>query len=264
MPFMSTRARVVLRFRANVSRFRTILPARSASPRIVSTPRFVSGSTGARRQSFRTCPNGRQGIVQLVGHAGNRLTQGRHLFRLHQLVACVEPLRIELPPLADVAYEGIEARRTVFVCGMQRGRDFDPHRAVVRPPEADQVVADRAVATQPRDEVGASPFIDEPVRCERPHPAVRFVRVQPEHELQVRVGAQRLDGRGVESAYVDSFGDGFVQTGEQFRLWPGGTARTHAEARRASDARVRLTRTASVPGQARCQLPRGAAGVGVA
>ena len=259
---------------------------------------FRLGFDGARGQAFGARQDGRQRVVELVGHARDGLAQGRHLLRLHQLVTRVPPLRLELPPLADVSHEGVEARWTGVCRRAQGGGDLDPHRAAVGPPETDEVVADGAVAAQPRDEVGAGPVVEEPFGRERPHPLVGLVRVEPEHELQVRIGPQRLDAGGFEGADVDALGDGLVQPREQLRRRAWGTARTHSGGFEGADVdalgdglvqpreqlrrrawgtarthsgwsrqapRVRVTRTADVPGEpGLLQLPRGAGGVGVA
>jgi len=143
-------------------------------------------------------------------------------------VARVPPLRLELPPLADVAHDGVEARRTGAFRRAEGGGHLDPHRAAVDPPEADEVAADGAVALQPLEEVGASPLVEKPVGRERPHPVVGLVRVEPEQELQVGVGAQRVDARGVEGADVYALGDRLVQPREKLRRRKGRTARAHA------------------------------------
>ena len=235
----------------------------------------------ARGQPFGARQDGRQRVVQLVGDARDGLAQGRHLLRLHQLVRGVAAQGLEPPPLADVAHEGVEARRTGVAGGAQGGGDLDPHRAVVDPPQADQVAGDRPVAAQPRDEVGAGPFVEEPVGRERPHAGVGLVRVEPEHELQVGVGAQRLDIPVVEGADVDSLGDGLVEPREQLRRRPGGAARAHAGmmvgpcrvpsrgGRPDPDGfgrpRRKTRRTRGFRrGRPERQLPRGAGGVGVA
>ena len=102
-------ARVDCRLRANVSRLRTIRAARSASPRMTSTPRRGRGIEGLFGQALGPAQDRRERVVQLVGDAGNRLSERRHLFRLQQLLVQVARLVVDLLALADVADERLDA-----------------------------------------------------------------------------------------------------------------------------------------------------------
>ena len=133
--FRSTMARVDCRLRANVSRLRTILAARSDSLRMVSRPRLVfsSISEGGRCDS-RSAQRQNRGerVVQLVRDARNRLAERRELFGLQQLVVQVARLVFELLALADVAHERVDADAIHPAPADRRGPSLRPRQASCR------------------------------------------------------------------------------------------------------------------------------------
>ena len=96
-----------------------------------------------------------------------------------------------------------------------RRRQFDPHGALVRAPETQEVVGDRAVGGEALEQRDARLRIDEAIAVERADVGFgRFAGVA-EDQFQVRVGGDRRRGRiGTERPDVHAFVNGFEQPRE--------------------------------------------------
>ena len=94
--------------------------------------------------------------------------------------------------------------------------DLDPDRDAIRAAQAQQVVRDRAVALEPRDEPVARLRIDEAIGVERAHVRLGRVRREAEHQLEVGIGGDRPRVRSVNGADVDALVDRLEQPRERF------------------------------------------------
>ena len=79
--------------------------ARSASPRMTSTPRSRVVVEGCSLQALGPAEDRGQRVVQLVRDARNGLAERGHLLGLQQLLVQIARLVVELLALADVADE---------------------------------------------------------------------------------------------------------------------------------------------------------------
>src|SRR5262249_39515154 len=140
--------------------------------------------------------------------------EGGELFRLQQLVVEIARLVLEPLALADVAHERLDPQAARFVGVGVRG-DFHPDRNLVGAAEAQQVIGERAVALQPRDEGVAGLRIDEPIAVERPDLTLGRVGGEAEHQLQVWIGRERARDVAGDRADVDAFVDRLEQPRER-------------------------------------------------
>ena len=185
---------------------------RLAEDGLEAAARVVVG--GPLRQTLGPGEDGRERVVELVRDAGDRLTERRELLGLEQLVVEVAGLIFETLTVADVAHERLDAQAVAHRLRV-RG-DFDPHRGLVGAPQAQQVVAHRAVALQPAEEAVARLRIDEVLELERPHVGLGGFDAEAEHQLEMRIRGQRLTRRAVDRADVDTFVDRLEQPGKGF------------------------------------------------
>ena len=147
-------------------------------------------------------------VVQFVRHAGDRLAERRHLFRLQELVIDVARLVVQLLAFADVAHQGLDAKARAVGRAVGPGRQFHPDRRVVRAPQPEQIVADRAVGGEALHERGARRRIDEALAVERTHLGIgRFARVA-EDQLEVGIGRNRGRRVGGNRPDVDALENG--------------------------------------------------------
>ena len=174
---------------------------RLAQDDVESAPHRVVG-IGVLRQPLGPRQNRRQRIVQLVGHARDRLPQRRHFFGLQELVVEIARLHLELLPLAHVAHQRLDAHGAGMVGRFGSGRHLDPHLGAVGLLQPQQVVADRAGVRQPLEERLPRLRIDEPGAVERPHVAVIGLRRVAEQQLEVRIRRQRRRRSAVHEADV--------------------------------------------------------------
>ena len=87
--------------------------------------------------------------------------------------------------------------------------------ALVRTPEAEEIVGDRAVGGQPFEERHARLRVDEAIAVEGAHLGLgRLARIA-EYELQVRVGRDGGGRTGTKRPDVHAFVYGFEQTRER-------------------------------------------------
>ena len=129
-------------------------------------------------------------------------------------------LILEALALADVPHERLDAQAVASALRVRR--HFHPHGRLVGAAQPEQVVRDRPVALQPAEEAVARLRIDEVLELERPHFVLGRVDAEAEHQLQVRVGGERLARCAVDRADVDTFVDGLEEPGKRFggRLGP--------------------------------------------
>ena len=111
-----------------------------------------------------------------------------------------------LPPLAHIPQQRGDMRRLGAARIGKVRVDLNPNRLVVGPPQPEQVVGHGAVAHQSFDEPAPRLGVDEPIVVERADLTVIGLRREPEHQLQVRVGAESRSFAVVrERAEVDAF-----------------------------------------------------------
>ncbi len=141
----------------------------------------------ALRQPLGPGEDRRERVVQLVGDAGNRLPERGHFLGLQQLVIDVARLIVQLLAFAHVSDQRFDAERAV---GGRLGprRELEPDRSRVGAPQAEQVVADRAVGGEALEQRDARLGIDEALAIERPHVGVRRLAGVAEDQFEVRVG----------------------------------------------------------------------------
>ena len=104
----------------------------------------------------------------------------------------IEVARLVFEPLAfgNVAHQRFDPDRIAFCLCVRR--DFDPHRRPIGAPQTKEVIGQRAIASEPRDERSPRLRIDEPLGIEWTHFGHRgFPRVA-EHEFEMRIGREGL------------------------------------------------------------------------
>ena len=167
------------------------------------------------RQPLGPGEDGRERVVQLVRDAGDRLAERGELLGLQQLVIEVARLVLEPLALADVAHQRLDVDAAVLERLGVRG-DLDPDRDAIGAAQPQQVVGDRAVALQPRDEAVARLRIDEAIGLERADLGLGRVRGVAEHQLEVGIGGRRVRVSGPSNgADVDALVDRFEQPRER-------------------------------------------------
>lgn len=153
------------------------------------------------REPFGRREDGRERVVQLVGHARHRLAERRQLLGLEQLLLQVARLVVELLALGDVADE----RADVQAGGPRLGvdGDFGPEGAAVGSPQPEQHVGGGAIVGQAVEQGLPCAGVDEAVGVEGPDVGVgRLLRVA-EGELEVAVGRERGAARLVQGPEVN-------------------------------------------------------------
>ena len=184
---------------------------RFAEDRFEAAPNWFV-ERGALRQSLCPAEDGRQRIVQLVRDAGDGLAERGHLLCLQQLVINVPRLVVEFLALADVADERFHSERSVAGRHVRGGGQLHPDRALIRAPEAKQIVGDRAVLGEPIEEGDTRLRIDETIAVEGAHVGFgRFAGIA-EHQLQMRVGGDGLGRFRTERPDVHAFVDRLKET----------------------------------------------------
>ena len=155
--------------------------ARSASCRMVSRPWRTPSAGGLARQALGPRQDRAERVVQLVGDAGDRLAEHRHLLGLEQLLVEVARLVLELLALADVAQQRVDLERA--------GR---PGRAAAWPVTSTQTGAPSARRSRSRK--SATP----PSRASRSSsaaPDLRDRRTAPDRTAGRPRPARRADSR---------------------------------------------------------------------
>ena len=212
---------------------------------MTSTPRSRSSIERLFRQPLRPAQDRRQRVVQLVRDARDRLSKRGHLLRLQQLLIQVARLIVELLPLADVANERDELH-CLRPVQLGVGGDLDPDRGTVHPPQAQQVVGDRAVALEPLEECRSRRRVGKAIRRERIQAVLRRICRVAEDGLEVGVGGNRCPGtRRIERSDKSTLANGFEQT----REGAGPTGPSGRPPRSGAHGQTIIGRAASVTGR---------------
>jgi hypothetical protein len=126
----------------------------------------------------------------------------------------IPPFVIELFALADVACERLDPKRSI--CGRRVGAcgQFDPDSRVVRTPQAEQVVSDRAIDRQPFKECHARLWIDETLAIQRTDLRLGCFAGIAENQLEVGVGRDRRRALGTEHPDVHTLAHSFKKPGK--------------------------------------------------
>jgi len=175
-----------------------------AEDRVQAAPRrFVEL---ALRQPLGPRQDRREGVVQLVRDARDRLAQCRQLLRLEQLMVEIARLILQALAFRDVAHQRLDPQPARLVALGVRG-DLDPDRDAVLAPQAHDVIGDGAVALQAFDEAGARLRIDEAFGRKRQQVVLRRFHREAEDQLEVGIGRHGLIFGTTDRADVHAFVD---------------------------------------------------------
>ncbi len=126
-------------------------------------------------------------------------------------------LILQALPVADVAHERFDAQPIAAVLGMRS--HLHPHRRLISAPQAKQVVADGAVVLETADKSFARLGIDEALELERTNVLLIGLDAETKHQLEMRVGGQRLTRFAIEGADIDTLVHRLEESRERFRRW---------------------------------------------
>src|SRR5262245_21264438 len=126
----------------------------------------------------------------------------------------IPPFVIELLTLADVACKRFDPKRSISSGRVGACGQFNPNGGVVRTPQTEQVVCDRAVNGQPFEQRHAPLWIDEAPAVQGADLRLgRFAGIA-ENQLEVGVRRDRRCALGTKHSDVHTLAHSFKEPGE--------------------------------------------------